>query len=33
MSGFRTTSDKFVIEGNLIHVLGKKSLAPVNFAA
>lgn len=25
--------DKFVIEGNRIHVLGKESLAPVNFAA
>jgi hypothetical protein len=25
--------DKFVIHGNLIHVLGKESLAPVNFAA
>jgi hypothetical protein len=25
--------EKFVIEGNRIHVLGKESLAPVNFAA
>jgi hypothetical protein len=25
--------DKFVIQGNLIHVLGKQSLAPVNFAS
>ncbi|GAA2431771.1 hypothetical protein GCM10010191_52030 [Actinomadura vinacea] len=25
--------DRFVVQGNLIHVLGKKSLRPVNFAA